>query len=199
MADLRLYAPAALRNRDPITALLRQALPSQGLVLELASGSGEHAVHLAGQFPALTFQPSDVDPTALASIAAWREASGLANLLPPIALDTRNEPWPVGSLAAILCINMLHIAPWEAGLALFRGAARHLAAGGLLYLYGPYDRGPQTEPSNREFDASLKSRNPAWGLRALTEVLAIAEAHGFALEREVEMPANNRSLLLRRS
>src|SRR4051812_9368069 len=144
MADLRLYAPAALRNREPIAEVLRPALPSQGTVLELASGSGEHAVHLAGQFPALTFQPSDVDATALASIEAWRQASGLANLLPPIALDTRSEPWPVGSLAAILCINMLHIAPWEAGLALFRGAARHLGPGGLLYLYGPYDRAAET-------------------------------------------------------
>jgi SAM-dependent methyltransferase len=196
--DARLYAPAALRNRQPIADLLRDALPARGIVLEIASGTGEHALFLAEQFPDLTIQPSDIDPSALASIAAWREAAGRPNLLPPVRLDVRLLPWPIAALDAILCVNMLHISPWEAGLALFRGAAETLPAGGLLYLYGPYDRGAETEPSNLAFDASLKRRNPEWGLRPLDLVLETAGAHGFATESVVAMPANNQSLLLRK-
>src|SRR6185312_5039591 len=138
MADARLYAPAALRNREPIRDVLRDCLPPAGTVLEIASGTGEHAAYLAERFPSLTFQPSDTDPAALASIAAWRDSTGLANLLPPLALDVRTLPWPAPEAAAILCLNMLHISPWTAGLALFAGAASLLPAQGLLYLYGPY-------------------------------------------------------------
>src|SRR4051812_25068307 len=178
MADSRLYAAAALRNREPILAVLRDCLPATGTILEIASGTGEHAAYLAEHFPALTVQPSDIDPAALASIAAWRDSAGLANLLPPLALDVRRLPWPIVSAAALLCINMLHISPWAAGLALFQGAAALLPAGGLLYLYGPYRRGTTTEPSNLAFDAQLQARNPEWGLRELDSVLATAAAHG---------------------
>jgi SAM-dependent methyltransferase len=178
--------------------LLRDLLPPAGTVLEIASGTGEHALFLAEQFPGLTIQPSDIEPSSLASIAAWRAVSGRANLAPPLTLDTRRLPWPVAEAAAILCINMLHIAPWEAGLALFRGAASLLAPGCVLFLYGPYRRGAETEASNLAFDDSLKARDPEWGLRELDDVLATAAAHGFATEQVVAMPANNRSLVLRR-
>lgn len=198
MADARLYAPAALRNREPIRDILRACLPGAGTVLEIASGTGEHAAYLAEQFPALTFQPSDLDAAALASIAAWRQSIAAPNLLPPLALDVRQLPWPITAAAAVLCLNMLHISPWAAGLALFEGAAALLPPGGLLYLYGPYRRGAETEPSNLAFDAQLKARNPDWGLRELDAVLATAEAHGFACEAVHPMPANNRSLILRR-
>lgn len=199
MTDARLYAAAALRNREPILSLLIGCLPASGTVLEIASGTGEHALALAERFPDLTIQPSDIDPAALASIAAWRDAGGRPNLAPPLALDVRDLPWPVASVAAVLCINMLHIAPWEAGLALFQGAAAVLPPGGLLYLYGPYARGEDTEPSNRAFDAQLKARDPAWGLRELEMVVDTAVAHGFDCEIVLPMPANNRSLILRRS
>ena len=198
MADARLYAPAALRNRAPIRAVLAGCLPAAGTVLEIASGTGEHAAYLAEQFPALTFQPSDIEPSALASIAAWRLSTGLANLLPPLALDVRRLPWPLTTAAAVLCVNMLHISPWAAGLALFQGAAALLPPEGLLFLYGPYRRGPDTEESNLAFDAQLKARNPDWGLRELAEVLATAAAHGFACESVHPMPANNHALVLRR-
>jgi SAM-dependent methyltransferase len=196
--DARLYAPAALRNREPIASLLRDALPPRGTVLEIASGTGEHSAYLARQFPNLTFQPSDTEPSALASIAAWREAERTPNLAAPLALDARSLPWPITAADAILCINMIHISPWEAGLALFRGAADLLPNGGLLFLYGPYRRGAETEESNLEFDTSLKRRNPEWGLRELSTVLETADAHGFDTEQVVAMPANNRSMLLRK-
>jgi SAM-dependent methyltransferase len=198
MADPRLYAAAALRNREPILAILRDCLPATGTILEIASGTGEHAAYLAEHFPALTVQPSDLDAAALASIAAWRDSAGLANLLPPLALDVRRLPWPIASAAALLCINMLHISPWAAGLALFQGAAGLLPPGGLLYLYGPYRRGTATEPSNLAFDAQLQARNPEWGLRELDSVLATAAAHGFACDGVHAMPASNLSLILRR-
>jgi SAM-dependent methyltransferase len=198
MTDPRLYAPATLRNREPIREVLGACLPAAGTVLEIASGTGEHAAYLAEQVPALTFQPSDSDPAALASIAAWRQSTGLPNLLAPLALDVRQRPWPIEAAAAVLCINMLHISPWAAGLALFEGAAALLPAGGLLYLYGPYRRGTETEASNLAFDSQLKARNPDWGLRELDEVLATAAAHGFACETVQPMPANNHSLVLRR-
>jgi len=198
MADARLYAPAALRNREPIRDVLRDCLPPAGTVLEIASGTGEHAAYLAEQFPALTFQPSDTDPASLASIAAWRDSTGAPNLLAPLTLDVRERPWPIAAAVAVLCLNMLHISPWAAGLALLEGAAALLPAGGLLYLYGPYRRGAETEASNLAFDAQLKARNPHWGLRELDEVLATAAAHGFACAAVHPMPANNRSLILRR-
>jgi hypothetical protein len=196
--DLRRHAPATGRNRDAILAVLRDALPSSGLVLEVASGSGEHNVYFADAFADLIWQPSDPDPAALASIAAWRADANLPNLRPPILLDASAD-WPIAQADAILCINMVHISPWAATLGLMKGAGALLPPGGLLYLYGPYLRdGVDTAPSNVSFDASLKARDPHWGLRRLEDVVAAAEAQGLVFERLIEMPANNLSLLFRK-
>lgn len=192
------HAPATQRNRDAIADVLREVLPSSGLILEVASGSGEHAVHFAAAFPKLDWQPTDPDPAALASIAAWRAEAKLPNLRPPIQLDASAD-WPIAQADAILCINMIHISPWEATLGLLKAAGATLPPGGLLYLYGPYTSdGVETAPSNLAFDASLKSRNPHWGLRAVEDVIAAAKAEGLAFEKRIEMPANNLSLLFRR-
>lgn len=194
----KLHAPATTRNRDAIVAILCEELPPSGLVLEVASGSGEHAVHFAAAFPDLDWQPSDPDPAALGSITAWRADAGLANLRPPIRLDAA-APWPIGRADAVLCINMAHISPWAATLGLLRGAGACLPPGGLLYLYGPYLRdGVETAPSNLAFDASLKARDPQWGLRRVEDVIAAADAEGLRFDRLVDMPANNLSLLFRR-
>jgi SAM-dependent methyltransferase len=191
-------APAAGRNRDPIAAVLREVLPMLGTVLEIASGTGEHAVHFAGLFPRLLWQPSDPDPESLVSIRAWREEAGLPNLLEPLRLDASAEAWPVGSADAMLCVNMVHISPWAATEGLMRGAGQVLAPGAPLVLYGPYRRaGVPTAPSNEAFDESLKARNPQWGLRALEAAEAEAARHGLRLERIVEMPANNLTLVFR--
>jgi hypothetical protein len=197
VTDARLYAPATARNRQPIAAALRDILPATGLVLEIASGSGEHALHLARAFPALRFQPSDTTPEARASIAAWREVEGSPNLLPPLALDAMDDqPFPAAD--ALLCINMIHIAPWAATLGLLRHGAAALAPGTPLILYGPFLReGVQTAEGNRNFDAGLRARNPEWGIRRLGDVAAAA-APSFALGRVVEMPANNLIVLFRR-
>ena len=192
-------SPAAGRNREPIVEALRPVLPERGLVLEIASGSGEHAVHFAGAFPKLLWQPSDAEPAALRSIEAWRVESGLFNLLPPVSLDVRAGQWPVGLADAILCINMVHISPWSATSGLMRGAGRLLGPGSPLYLYGPFfQNSVETAPSNIAFDADLKARNPDWGLRQLEDVVAEGEAHGFILEQVVPMPANNLSVVLRK-
>jgi SAM-dependent methyltransferase len=194
--DARLYAPATARNRAPILDVLRRRLPSRGLVLEVASGSGEHVVHFAQAFPQLLFQPSDPDPDARASIDAWRAALGLTNVRPSIALDTTAETWSVGAADAVLCINMVHIAPWAAAEGLVRGAGRVLTPGGVLYLYGPYKRGGRhTAPSNAAFDASLRAQNPEWGVRDLEAVTALVEAAGFGQPIIEQMPANNLSLI----
>ncbi|HEY1125241.1 MAG TPA: DUF938 domain-containing protein [Sphingobium sp.] len=196
-ADKR-HAPATLRNRDAIVEILRDALPRRGTVLEVASGSGEHVIHFAQTFPALDWQPSDPDPAALRSIAAWTEEADLMNVAPPVLLDASSDDWPVSQADAILCINMVHISPWEATLGLLRGAARLLPRGGLLYLYGPYvQSGVETAPSNLAFDQSLQSRDPAWGLRDVADVEAAAGEQGFRLESIVPMPANNLSLIFR--
>lgn len=193
-------APAAARNRDPIAEVLAGVLPETGLVLEIASGSGEHAIWFAERFPGLTWQPSDPDPAALRSIAAWVAQSGLQNLRAPVTLDAADHDWPVGSADAIACINMIHISPWSATEGLMAGAARLLPAGGPLYLYGPYRRGgAHTAPSNEAFDESLRARDPAWGIRDMEAVIEAAEAAGLAFERAVAMPANNFSLILRRA
>jgi len=198
-ADLRLTALAAVRNRDPILGVLRKFLPKEGLVLELASGTGEHACHFARELPGLTWQPSDPDPNALASIAAWRDSCGLDNLLSPIALDASASDWLVTSADAMLCINMLHISPWEATEGLMRGAGRILPRGAPLVLYGPFRRiGHVLEPSNAAFDADLRQRNPAWGLRLLQEVGHCARMYGLTLVRQVVMPANNLTVIFRR-
>lgn len=202
--DKRLRAPAAARNRDAILAVLREALPATGTVLEIASGSGEHAVHFAAALPALTFQPSDPSPDALASIAAWVAQSGTGNILPPLRVDAAAEDWPASlrqehAPDAILCINMIHIAPWSAAQGLIRHAGRLLAPGRPLILYGPFKRPDRPlEPSNAAFDASLRERDPAWGLRDLEEVTALATEAGFGEPEVIEMPANNLSVVLRK-
>ncbi len=198
--EARRHAPATLRNRDAIADVLKARLPAHGAVLEIASGSGEHIVHFAGLFRGVTWLPSDCEPAALHSIAAWTAQSGLANILPPLLIDVEQASWPIERADAVLCINMLHISPWSASTALFRNAGRLLPPGAPLYLYGPFVRHDvMTAESNLAFDASLKQRNPAWGFRDVADVDALASAHGFARAALIEMPANNLSLLYRRS
>jgi SAM-dependent methyltransferase len=197
--DARLYAPAAARNREPILDVLKRHLPARGLVLEVASGTGEHVAHFAQACPHLAFQPSDPDPAHRASTDAWAAALGLANVRPAIALDVTAEVWPVESADALLCSNMIHIAPWAAAIGLMRGAGRVLPPGGLLFLYGPYKRGGQhTAPSNAAFDAGLRAQNPAWGVRDLEAVASLAADNGLAQPTIVQMPANNLSLVFRK-
>lgn len=199
MSDDRRSAPHVARNAGPIAAVLAEILPARGLVLEVASGTGEHILHFAQEFPKMLWQPSDPEPAALRSIEAWRAESGLFNLLPAISLDARAAEWPVPQADAILCINMIHISPWSAATGLMRGAGRLLGEGAPLYLYGPYRRGDvETARSNLAFDESLRARDPEWGLRDLDAVAAEAGKHGFALDRIVEMPANNISAIFRK-
>lgn len=200
--EAKRHAPATLRNRAAIAAVLAEELPAAGLVLEIASGSGEHAVHFAGAFPALDWQPSDPDPAALASIAAWRDEAGLANVHAPVMLDAAAAPteWPVAAADALLCINMVHISPWAVTLGLMAGAARLLGPGAPLILYGPFvEDDVPTAASNLAFDESLRARDPAWGLRNLCEVNAAAADKGLALTRRAVMPANNLMLVYRRN
>ena len=200
MTDPRQFAPATQRNRDVILDVLRRTLPTTGLVLEIAGGSGEHAVHFAANLPDLAFQPTDPNPEALASIAAWIEAAGARNVRPPIQLDVCQPFWPIANAAAIVCINMIHISPWEATAGLISGAAAILPAGAPLYLYGPYIRsGVETAPSNLAFDRSLRERNPAWGLKRLEDVATAARSAGFSGPEVTEMPANNLSVVFRRT
>lgn len=200
MTDDRRSAPHVARNAAPIADVLREVMPSRGLVLEIASGTGEHILHFAGEFPRLLWQPSDSEPAALRSIEAWRAESGLFNLLPPVSLDVRAADWPVPEADALLCINMIHISPWTATIGLLRGAGRLLGPGAPLYLYGPYRQADvETAPSNEAFDASLKARDPDWGLRDLEEVSAEAGKNGLRLERILAMPANNISATFRKT
>jgi SAM-dependent methyltransferase len=199
IAGSRRSAPAALRNREPIAALLPGILPEAGNVLEIASGTGEHAAFFARQFPSLTWQPTDPDEGAIASIRAWRAESDLPNLCEPLMLDAESPDWPVDRADAILCINMVHISPWAATLGLLTGAGRLLPPGAPLILYGPYRRaGVPTAPSNEGFDRSLRSRDPRWGLRDVESVAAEAVARGLSFERLFEMPANNLTIIFRR-
>ena len=195
-ADRR-SSPSAQRNRDPILEVLRRALPAEGRVLEIAAGTGEHAVHFAGALSGLTWQPTDPDETSRRSIAVWRAEAGLPNLLPPLELDVTRD-WPSGDVDAVVCINMLHISPWAATEALMAGAGERLSEGGVLFVYGPFRRlDVPTAPSNEAFDDSLRSRNPAWGLRDLDAVDAEARGRGLMLREVIEMPANNLSLIFR--
>jgi SAM-dependent methyltransferase len=197
--DARLSAPAADRNKEPILAVLRRVLPQTGLVCEIASGTGQHVAHFAAALPHLTWQPSEPDARLHASIAAWIAYTGLTNVRSPVRLDVCADEWPLDSADAILCINMIHIAPWDATLALMRGAARLLGVGGVLFLYGPYRRdGAHTAPSNEAFDASLRASDPAWGVRDMEAVVAVAGEHGFVLSDVVAMPANNFSVVFSR-
>ncbi|MGF6986676.1 SAM-dependent methyltransferase [Paraburkholderia atlantica] len=199
MTDARQHSPSAERNREPILAVLRDALPARGRVLEIASGTGEHAIWFAAALPGLDWQPSDADEEARESIAAWTAHAGLANVRAPLALDVHQPDWGVDALDAVVCINMIHISPWSAAQALIDGAGRRLVDGGVLYLYGPYRRGgAHTAPSNEAFEQWLKSRNPEWGVRDLEAVVALGDAAGLTCERVVAMPANNFSLVFRK-
>jgi hypothetical protein len=197
-------SPAVARNRDPILAILRRTLPRSGTVLEIASGTGEHAMHFAAHLSGLTWQPTDRDADALRSIAAYRAAANLPNLKAPILLDARSRPWSmVGTsnprIVAIVAINMIHIAPWAAAEGLIAGAGDLLGPHSVLFLYGPFrENGLHTAPSNAAFDASLKARDPAWGVRDLGEVTTLAKQCGFDLVERIAMPANNLSVVLRR-
>ena len=193
-------SPSTARNRDPILEVLRLHLPSRGMVLEIAAGAGEHAVHNAAALPGLEWRPTDPDPEALTSIAAWRDHTGLPNLLEPLVLDAADpDTWPVTRADAMVNINMIHISPWSATQGLMIGAGRVLAPGGVLFLYGPYiESDVETAASNLAFDQNLKSRNPAWGLRRLDDVVALAARQGVVLTERVAMPANNLALIFRK-
>ena len=190
-------SPSAARNRGPILSVLQPRLPVSGMVLEIASGTGEHAVYSAAAMPGLTWQPTDPDPEAVASIAAWRDHAGLPNLLPPLELDAAApDSWAIERADAIVNINMIHISPWAAAQGLMKGASRLLPAGSQLFLYGPYlERGAATAPSNLAFDLSLKARHPAWGLRQLDDVSGLAREHGLIMAERIAMPANNLLLI----
>jgi hypothetical protein len=195
----RRSAPAALRNREPIADVLRDWLPAHGLVLEVASGTGEHVVYFAEQFPAIEWQPSDIHADALASIAAWRHRSNLPNLRAPLFLDSGSDAWPADPLAAVLSINMVHISPWKSSLGLLNGASRSLVAGAPLILYGPwFQKDFAAAPTNLAFDSELKRRDPQWGLRYVEDFAAAALERDLALVDTRPMPANNMMLLLRR-
>jgi hypothetical protein len=199
VTDSRRNAPATERNRDPILAVLRTVLPTSGTVLEVASGTGEHIVHFAGALPALSWQPSDPDAQSRASIDAWVAHARLPNVAAASDLDAASDSWPVTGADAILCINMVHISPWESTEGLLAGAEKLLPPGAPLFFYGPYLRGDvPTAPSNLAFDQSLKARDSRWGLRDLDAVVARAASYRLALERVVEMPANNLSVVFRR-
>ncbi|MGH1340490.1 MAG: DUF938 domain-containing protein [Nannocystales bacterium] len=195
---MRLHAPAAERNALPILEVLRERFPSSGLVLEVASGTGQHVATFAAAMPGLRFAPSDRDADALRSIGAWTE--GMDNVAPAVQLDVSSARWPVGTVDAVFCANMIHIAPEEVVGGLMRGASEHVAPGGVLALYGPFRVGGQhTAPSNAAFDASLRSRDPSWGVRDLESVEAMGRAAGFDLEHVQEMPANNKLVFFRRT
>lgn len=197
--DPRKFAPASARNRDPILAVLGPRLPARGHVLEIASGSGEHTMHLAAAYPAVTFHPSDPDPENRASIDAWTAHLGLVNVEPALDIDVTKTFAPISTVDVVVCINMIHIAPWQAGVGLIRNAAGVLGVGGLLFLYGPYRRnGAHTAPSNAAFDESLRARDPSWGIRDLEAVIGLARDAGFAAPDVIEMPANNLSVVFQR-
>jgi SAM-dependent methyltransferase len=192
-------APAAARNREPILRVLRDTLPRPALVLEIASGTGEHAVWFSTALPDLTWQPTDHDKEALSSIAAWRDMSGRSNLLPPLQLDAASDTWPIARADAIVAINMVHIAPWSATQGLIAGAARVLTPGGLLLLYGPFrEGGVHTGAGNAAFDADLRARDPSWGIRDLDEITELARRHRIDPPERIPMPANNLSVVFRR-
>ncbi len=202
LPDGALASPASARNAEPILGVLRAHLPKRGRVLEIAAGSGQHAAAFAGALPGLEWTPSDPSPEARASIAAWATKAGLSNLQTPLALDCLDEAtWPETGFDAVVCINMIHISPWAATGGMMKLAERVLPRpGGLLYLYGPYcEAEVALAPSNAAFDASLKARDPAWGLRDRDEVVALARSHGLTLTLRTNMPANNISLLFRRT
>ncbi len=196
---VKLKSPAAERNRGPILEVLREELPRTGTVLEIASGSGTHAAYFARELTPLRWQPTDLADDALESIREQRVESGLLNFDPPFRLDVCEPEWPIRHADAIVCINMLHITPWEAAEGLFRGASRVLPSGGPLCTYGPYRfDGTVAAPSNDEFDQNLRARNPAWGLRDVRDLEILAGSVGLDLSRTVPRPTNNHVLVFRR-
>lgn len=184
------------RNKQPIVEVLQRSLPERGTLLELASGTGQHAAYFAQQLPGWSIQPSDIERENVASIEAYRLEAALANLLAPLQLDVAKERWPIASVSAIFNANLIHIAPWQVALGLLRGAARHLVPGGQLVIYGPFKiGGAHTAPSNQSFDESLRARDSSWGVRELEEVVSVAASHGLVFRERVEMPANNQTLI----
>ena len=199
LPDGRLVVSSADRNRGPILKVLERVLPKTGLVLEVASGTGQHVVHFAQALKGLSWQPTDMDAACRRSISAWLATAELANVRQPLDLDVRALPWRVPTLDAIVCLNLIHIAPWSVATALFAGAGLALRETGLLYLYGPYSvQGRHTAPSNAAFDSALRAENSEWGLRDLKEVESLAKDQGFDLAETIEMPANNFSVLFRK-
>jgi SAM-dependent methyltransferase len=199
-ADGKWFTDTAERNKGPILDVLSRVLPKRGVVLEIASGTGQHVVHFAKALPGLTWQPSDPDPELFASIALRVREEKLANINPPIELDVTRLPWPLQAADAVVCINMIHVAPWSATLALLEGTKALLAAGHVLFLYGPYRRsGQHTSKSNEQFDSDLRAHDPAWGVRDLEGVSKAAASSGFVLAEIVEMPANNLSVVFKRT
>ena len=200
MPDGRCVAPAAERNKGPILEVLQRVLPPRGLVLEIGSGTGQHVVHFAKALSQLSWQPSDPDAENRQSIALWSRVEELGNVRAPLALDVRERPWPIDAADAIVCSNVVHVSPWAATLALFDGVREVLPSEGVLFLYGPYRRGGRhTAPSNEKFDADLRAHNPEWGLRDIDELAEVADRVGFALAEIVDMPANNFSLVFRKT
>lgn len=196
-AEVKRHAPATERNRDVIAQTLARVLPTEGLILEVASGTGEHVVHFAKMFPALTWQPSDPDPIALASINAWRADSNVPNMRPAMLLDASAD-WPIMQADAVVCINMTHISPWAATVGLLRNAARLLPPSAVLFIYGPYNqRDVPLAQSNAAFDASLRQQNAEWGLRYVDDIAEEAYKSGLHLDSVIDMPANNLSLIFR--
>ena len=193
----KLTWPAPERNKQPILTVLERVLPPSGTLLELASGTGQHAAYFAQQLPRWTFQPSDADPANVASIRAWVSEAALPNLQQPLTIDVCDADWGLGPVEAIYNANLVHIAPWEAAVGLVRGAARQLLPAGLLVIYGPFRVGGQhTAPSNQSFDESLRERDPRFGVRDLEAVLSLAHEHGLELQERIDMPANNQTLVL---
>lgn len=199
MDDARETSPAAERNKQPLLDVLTRVLPPRGLVLEIGSGTGQHVAHFAKGLPDVTFQPSEMDTARHPSILAWVAAEQLTNVRAPLAIDLLAQPWPITTADAILCINVIHISPWEATLGLMAGAAALLCAGGPLVTYGPYLRnGSHISSSNEAFDASLRSRNPCWGVRDIDALAEVARRVGLRLDEVIAMPANNFTLVWRK-
>jgi SAM-dependent methyltransferase len=199
LPDDRIVSPSAERNKGPIADLLMRVLPAQGDVLEVSSGTGQHVVHFAQAMPHIHWRPTESDADCLTSIAGWLAPASLSNVSAPVHLDVHDKIWPVGEVAAVVCLNMIHIAPPSATEALLVGAARVVSPGGILFLYGPYRRhGRHTSPSNEAFDGLLRAKNPEWGVRNLEDVARLAAAEGFELQEINDMPANNLTVVFRK-
>lgn len=201
-SDKRLTAPAARRNQVPILEVIQRFVPEKGLIVEVASGTGEHAVFFARNFPTIFWQPTDIEPRSLESISAWKDEAKLHNLHPPKYLNVLEQPEREEEFHLIdmlVCINMIHISPWESTLGLMQFAGQSLAHGGFLFLYGPYKfNGRHTAPSNEAFDLSLKNRNPSWGVRDLEDVKEVAKSHHLDFMEHFSMPANNYSVVFKK-